>query len=103
MTDSLNRDFVLHSSAARTFKVDLPNGNYSVSITMGDNDYVHDNMIVKSNGTTVLPDVDNAMGSFTTNTFAVTISGGSLALEFSDAGGADPTWIVNAISITATP
>jgi hypothetical protein len=103
VADELNRDFVLHSSAARTFKVDLPNGNYSVSVTMGDNDYVHDNMVVKANGTTVLPDVDNAAGAFTTNTFTVTVSGGSLALEFSDAGGADSTWVVNAISITKTP
>jgi len=101
--DDLNRDFVMSSSAARTFKVDLPNGNYSVSVTMGDNDYAHDNMIVKSNGTTVLPDVDNALGAFTTNTFTVTISGGSLALEFSDAGGADSTWVVNSVSITKTP
>ncbi|MCJ7432684.1 MAG: NBR1-Ig-like domain-containing protein, partial [Anaerolineales bacterium] len=103
VADDLNRDFVLQSSAARTFKVDLPSGNYSVSVTMGDNDYAHDNMIVKSNGITVLPDVNNAVGAFTTNTFAVTVSGGSLALEFSDAGGADPTWIVNSVSITAAP
>ena len=103
LADDLNRDFVMHSSAARTFKVDLPNGNYSVSITMGDTDYAHDNMVVKANGATVLADVDNALGAFTVNTFNVTVSGGSLAFEFSDGGGADPTWIVNAVSITKTP
>lgn len=103
LADDLNRDFVMHSSAARTFKVDLPNGNYSVSLTMGDTDYAHDNMVVKANGATVLADVDNALGAFTSNTFNVTVSGGSLAFEFSDGGGADPTWIVNAVSITKTP
>jgi hypothetical protein len=103
VADDLNRDFVMHSSAARIFKVDLPNGNYVVDVTMGDNDYVHDNMIVKANGAVVLPDVDNAAGSFTTNSFNMTVSSGSLALEFSDAGGADPTWVVNAVTITSAP
>ena len=83
--------------------MDLPNGNYSVSITMGDNDYAHDNMVVKANGATVLADVDNAVAAFTVNTFNVTVSGGSLALEFSDAGGADPTWVVNALTVTTAP
>jgi len=101
--DDLKRDLVTHASAARTFKVDLPNGNYSVSITMGDNDYPHDNMMVKANGTTVLPDVDNVAGAFAVNTFAVTVSGGSLSLEFSDAGGADSSWVVNALTITTPP
>jgi hypothetical protein len=101
--DDLKRDLVTQASAARTFKVDLPNGNYSVSITMGDNDYPHDNMVVKANGTTVLGDVDNVAGGFTVNTFIVTVSGGSLSLEFSDAGGADPSWVVNTLTITTPP
>lgn len=103
LADDRNRDFVMHSSAARTFKVDLPNGNYAVSITMGDNDYAHDNMVVKANGIIVLADVDNALGTFAANNFSVTVSGGSLSLEFSDNGGADPTWVVNIINIIRTP
>jgi hypothetical protein len=101
--DDLKRDFVTHASAARTFKVDLPNGNYSVSITMGDNDFAHDNMVVKANGAVVLADVDNAATVFAVNTFVVTVSGGSLSLEFSDAGGADPSWVVNSLTITTPP
>jgi hypothetical protein len=103
LADDLKRDFVTHASAARTFKVDLPNGNYTVSLTMGDNDYAHDNMIVKANGTTMLADVDNAAAGFTVNTFVVTVTAGSLSIEFSDGGGADPSWVINALSITATP
>jgi hypothetical protein len=99
--DDLTRDLVTHgTSQARVFKIDLPNGNYTVSVTMGDNDYSHDNMVVKANGTTVLADVDNTAGAFTTNNFVVTVSGGSLSLEFSDAGGADPSWVVNSLTIT---
>ena len=99
VSDALRRDFVMHSSAARTFKVDVPNGAYAVTLTMGDNDFAHDNMIVKANGATVLGDVDAAAGAYSVNTFNVTVSNGSLALEFSDAGGSDPTWVVNAVSI----
>ena len=50
-SDALKRDFVMSSSAARTFKVDLPNGNYAVTVTMGDNEVAHDNMVVKAGGT----------------------------------------------------
>jgi len=103
LADDLKRDLVLSSSAPRSFKVDLPNGNYSIATTMGDNDYAHDNMIVKANGVTALADVDNALGAFTANTFTATVSGGSLTLEFSDAGGADPTWVVNGLTITKLP
>ena len=99
VSDALKRDFVLHSSAARTFKVDLPNGTYVVTVTMGDNDFAHDNMVVKANGTTVLGDVDTAAAAYSVKTFSLATSTGSLALEFSDAGGADPTWVVNAVSI----
>jgi hypothetical protein len=101
--DALRRDFVMHSSAARAFKVDLPSGAYAVTVTMGDNDFAHDNMLVKVNGSTVLGDVDTAAGAYSINTFNVTASTGSLALEFSDAGGSDPTWVVNAVSILPGP
>ncbi len=100
--NDLKRDFVLDSSAARTFKADMPNGTYAVTVTMGDNGYAHDNMVVKANGTTVLPDVDTALGAFAVNTFNVTVTTGSLSLEFSDAGGTDPTWVVNAVAISPT-
>src|SRR3990172_12956576 len=91
------------TSSARTFKVDKANGTYNVTVTMGDNNYAHDNMVVKANGTTVLADVDNAAGAFTVNTFSVTVSGGSISLEFSDAGGSDPTWVVNSVTFASAP
>jgi hypothetical protein len=101
--DDLKRDFVTHPSAARTFKVDLPNGTYAVSLTMGDNDTAHDNMVVKANGATVLGDVDAVAAAFAVNTFNVIVTGGSISLEFSDAGGTDPSWVVNGLTITLVP
>ena len=101
VSDALRRDFVMSSSAARYFRVDLPNGTYGVTVTMGDNDFAHDNMQVKANATTMLADVDTAAGSYAVNTFYVTVSTGRIELAFSDMGGSDPTWVVNAVTITA--
>ncbi|HEX8993046.1 MAG TPA: NBR1-Ig-like domain-containing protein [Anaerolineales bacterium] len=98
--DDLKRDFVMSSSAARTFKVDLPNKTYTVVVTQGDANFAHDKMVVKANGTTVLSNVTTAAGSFAVNSFTATVSNGSLSLEFSDAGGSDPTWVVNGVLIS---
>ncbi len=100
-SDALKRDFVMSSSAARTFKVDLPNGNYAVTVTMGDNESAHDNMVVKAAGATVLADVDTAAGAFSVNTFNATVTSETLSLEFSDAGGSDPAWVVNGVAINS--
>jgi len=56
-------------------------------------------MVVKANGATKLADVDTAQGAFVTSTFNVTVTNGSLEVEFSDAGGSDPTWIVNHMTV----
>ena len=99
-SDALKRDFVTSSSAARTFNVDLPQGSYAVTVTMGDNNSAHDNMVVKADGTTVLGDVDTAARAFAVNTFYATVSSETLSLEFSDAGGKDPAWVINGIAIS---
>ncbi len=99
-TDEVRRDFVMSSSAARTFKVDLVNKTYTVNVLQGDQQFAHDNMVVKANGTTVLSDVDTAAGSYAYDSFQVTVTNGTLSLEFSDAGGSDPTWVVNAVVIS---
>ena len=101
-SDPLKRDLVNSSSNAGTFQVDIPNGYYAVTVTMGDQDYAHDNMVVKANGVTVLGDVDSAAGSFTVNTFNVNVTGGNLQLEFSDGAGPDLSWVINAITIVPT-
>ncbi len=99
--DPLKRDFVMSGTSAPTFRVDLPNGNYAVTVTMGDNDAPHDNMVVKANGGVKLADVDTAAGTFAINTFNVAVSSGSLTVQFLDAGGVDSVWVVNGLSIAA--
>ncbi len=99
LSDPLRQDFVMSGTSAPTFRVDLPNGNYAVTVTMGDPDAAHDHMVVKANGRVMLADVNTAPGSFAVNTFIVTVASGSLTLQFLDAGGMDSVWVVNAVSI----
>jgi hypothetical protein len=98
-SDDIRRGFVFNS-VARVFKVDLVNGTYSVSVTMGDALDAHDAMIIKANGVTVASGISTSAGYWTTRTFPVTVSNGTLALEFSDGGGMDRNWVVNAVEIT---
>jgi hypothetical protein len=99
VTDDLKRDLVGDTTETRIFRVDLPNGTYTVTVTMGDQDHAHEHMMVKANGTTVLSDVSTAAGNFAVNTFTVNVTGGFLELEFSDPSGGGATWVVNAITI----
>lgn len=96
---------LVHSTTPHTFKVDLPNGTYNVIITMGDKTSAHDNMVVKANGTTILADVDTAAGTsaaafYVSSPISVSVTTNSMELEFSDNGGSDPSWVVNAVTIT---
>jgi hypothetical protein len=96
LADDLKRDFVMNdTSAARVFQVALVNGTYNVGITMGDQDFAHDNMVVKANGTTVLA-FPTLVGGFAVNT--VTECDRRIPLEFSDASGSDQSWVVNAVN-----
>jgi len=92
---------LVHSTTPHIFKVDLPNGTYHVTITMGDRSNAHDHMVVKANGTTILGDVNTAAGTvYTSSSISVSIATtNSLELEFSDNGGPDLSWVVNGVTI----
>ncbi|HEX6686438.1 MAG TPA: hypothetical protein VF062_26945 [Candidatus Limnocylindrales bacterium] len=98
--DALRRDLVQGcATTAATLRADLTNGGYTVTLLMGDQDYAHDQMQVKANGVVAAPNVSNTEGSWTTVSFDVSVTGGTLSLEFSDTGGADACWVVNAADI----
>ncbi len=96
----LNRDFIF-ARAARTFEVDVPNGNYQVTVTFGDLRFAHDNQQVSAeNGQVVIENVDTGAGQFESRSFSVAVSDGALSLEFSDQGGSNPDWTVTSVSYT---
>jgi len=73
--DALRRD-LCQSGWDRTFSVDLANGEYGVTVIIGDNSYAHDNIDVLAEGSVKVNDLDVAAGSFAERTFTVSVGDG---------------------------
>jgi len=100
--DDLRCDFVF-SSTDHTFSVDLANGDYEVTIIVGDQNYGHDLIDVYAEDTLKINDLITTAGTFQEQTFWVTIADGQLNITIHDDGGAGIFWVLNAITITPTP
>jgi|GEM_PF-2791175 len=98
--DDLRRDLV-QSTSDHTFNVDLANGNYKVTLTIGDQSYMHDLIDVFAEGVLQVNHLTVNAGTFSPQVFTVTVSDGQLNLKFHDAGGSDGNWVINAITIQA--
>jgi subtilisin family serine protease len=95
--DNLRRDFVF-SATNHTFKVDLPNGLYQVTITVGDQWYALENINIYAEGI-LKTTIATTAGTFEQTTFTVSITDGQLNLLLNDNGGATPIWEINALVI----
>lgn len=89
------RDFCIPYGA--TFRVDVPNGNYVVTLTMGDPCAPVEGA-VRANHKPLLPALSIPAGLSRTERFAAHVSDGSLRLSF---GGAAPR--LNALEVAAAP
>ena len=96
--DALKRDFC-YSGGQQTFSVDVPNGTYDVRLLMGTITQQQDSMRVAIEGTVVASSITQAAGTWYDATHVVTVSDGQMNLTFSDMGGSNPYWVVNAIEI----
>ena len=96
--NDLQRDFVF-GTATRTFNVDLANGIYQVTVTIGDSWFAHDIIDVFAEDVLMMNDLTVSAGSFNTQAFLATVSDGQLNLRIADAGGANPNWVINGMSI----
>src|SRR5262249_28720425 len=95
---ALTRDF--HSGPSGTFLVDLPNGTYNVTLTMGDAKATHDHVNVSAEGASVVSNLTTLAGQFAQPTFQVTVADGQLTLDLVDTGGSGSTFALNGIDIT---
>lgn len=103
-----NRDFVTASSAA-TLEHKLANGVWSVVLNMGDATTARDNMAIWAEGELITNNISSPAGQFsyvsssgaspTPTSFNVTVIDGSLSLTFDDLGGADPSWVINRMTL----
>jgi hypothetical protein len=87
--DDLTRD--QNFTTDGTFAVDLPDGSYNVTLTLGDTGpYPHDDMGVFLQGAQV-DNVTTAAGQIVNKTYSnIVVSNGQLDLHLKDLGGADP-------------
>ncbi|MFH1177684.1 MAG: choice-of-anchor D domain-containing protein, partial [Acidobacteriota bacterium] len=96
----LNRDFVYTTNA--TFLVDLPNGAWDVTVTMGDGTNPHDQMGVYLEGT-LAATITSTTGQFQTRTLRTTLADNQLTVQLQDLGGSDANTVINALLITPAP
>lgn len=80
--DDLLRDFVFANEYSYQFMVDLPNGEYTVTLISGDRDAIQEPFKVTAEGELKLENVGAAKGEFTTQTFNVTVKDNQLNLLF---------------------
>lgn len=97
--NSLLRD-MHYTSKVSTFSADMSNGDYSVTLLIGDGQpRQHDRIIVTLEGMLQAGELAVAGGEFTAETYAVTVADGQLNLTLADNGGTDPNWVINGLVI----
>ncbi len=85
-------------NAANTFNVDLSNGTYLVTVTMGDSFSPKDGMRIVAEGNIVADNISSNSTTWATRTFQVSVNDGQLNLTFSDQTP-NSGWIVNGVEI----
>ena len=92
----LTRDF--NFTHTGTFAVDVPDGRYRVTLTMGDATAGHGQMAVfLENG--LVATVSTAGSEFETLAFDVAVTDGQLTVWLNDTGGSDLNVVINALAI----
>ena len=101
-SDDVRRDFFFTRNFA-DFLVDLPNGFYDVTVLMGDDDFLQDNMELSLEGA-VVDIVSTTAGQFFEKTYQVNLTDGQLTLGLRQLGGTYINAIINSLVIeSATP
>jgi hypothetical protein len=95
-SNALLRDFNYTEEA--TFALDLANGQYDVTVTLGDLAEAHDLMGVFLEGEQV-DTVTTAAGQNAVGTYRITVRDGQLNLRLFDLGGSDPWVMINGLDV----
>lgn len=106
-------DFIFANDAS-TLELPISNGKYSVSLIVGDEDYLLDNIKIVAEGFSIGPGFDTMAGQFsffdqfgssqTPTFFEVEINDGGLTLELSGGRrGPKKRWVLNQMTIRSIP
>lgn len=85
-----------------TFVVDVPNGRYRVTATVGDQTTAHGQMGFFLEGEEA-GNLSTQAGQFFAVTRDVSVTDGQLTLELRDLGGSDPNVVINALIVLRMP
>ena len=101
--NEINRDFVRGTGPA-SLNIKVPNGIWRATLNMGDPDGDRDQMLVYSEGQLISNTVaSSASGSpnpsFPYVVFNAEVNDGELNIQFDDAGGVDPEWVLTRLSL----
>ena len=80
-----------------TFQSELPNGEYTLNVTVGDAENPINGLQFMAEGELVLADIDISAGVFQHLTFPATVTDGVLDFEISSLG--DSPWVINGLEI----
>ena len=96
---SLTRDF--HAGQNATFQLDLANGFYLVTPTLGDTTTVRDHMDLYLNDQLVASDINVLKGQTFQPTYQVEVTSGKLTLRLVDRGGVTVRWALAALDVVS--
>ncbi|MEL6108011.1 MAG: Calx-beta domain-containing protein, partial [Planctomycetota bacterium] len=96
---SLTRD--LHYRDMGTFLVDVPNGTYDVTLTVGDSGPSAHDQTIYLEGVAV-DSVTTAAGRFVTRTYTTTVSDGQLTVFLDGRGGVDQNMVISGLEVTGS-
>ena len=85
----------------QTFLVDVPNGDYTVTLSIGDPKRATQNIDIYAQGEKKLDGVSTAAGEIARKSFAATVTNGQLSLDFKSRPSADGEqfWSVAALEV----
>jgi fibronectin type 3 domain-containing protein len=98
--DAVRRDLCF--TPLGTFAVDVPNGRYRVTATVGDQTTGHGQMGFFLEGEQA-GSVSTQAGEFVSPSYEVSVTDGQLTLVLDDLGGSDPNVVINALIVLRMP
>ncbi len=100
-TNSLTEDFVQTDAGGATFLVNVPDGTYDVTPTMGDALWAHDDQGIYLQGVQV-DTINSGANQYVSNTYSVTVTNGQIQFTYKDLGGVDLYDVLNGLDIVPT-
>jgi PKD repeat protein len=87
------------SSADATFLVDLSNGTYKLTVSLGDAREPHANVSLWANGTALATGVSTTAGQLSQTSYGVQVTNGQLSVRIASQGSANPVFALDALDI----